>query len=369
MSSALDPVLAVDVGTGTQDILVFRPGDVIENAIQLVMPSPTMLMADAVKRATAAHAALLLTGVTMGGGPSHWAVNAHLEQGLPVYATAEAARTFDDDLATVARMGVRLVDEGEARRLNGVQRLEFRDFYYAEIRRALEAFGLAPRFSAVAVAVFDHGAAPPGYSDRRFRFDYLTERLKAGSELAAFAFPADAIPARLTRLAAVAKSWQEATRLLVMDTGPAAVLGALDDSRVRAAQRLIAVNVGNFHTLAFAIERGEILGLFEHHTGELSAAELEAYVTKLARGELTNEEIFADMGHGALLRRRPAGPPDLIAATGPRRALLRQTGLDVYFAVPHGDMMIAGCFGLLRAAAFHWPDLRPAIEEALGPAA
>jgi uncharacterized protein (DUF1786 family) len=363
-----DPLLAVDVGTGTQDILVFQPGEAIENDIQLIMPSPTMLMAAAVKRATAAHAPLLLTGVTMGGGPCHWAVNAHLEQGLPVYATADAARTFDDDLAVIGRMGVRLVEAAAAERLTGVVRLVFQDFYYQPICRALEAFGIAPRFAGVAVAVFDHGAAPPGYSDRRFRFDYLTARLQGG-RLADFAFPADAIPPHLTRLAAVAQTWQEQAPLLVMDTGPAAVLGALDDPRVRSAGPLILVNVGNFHTLAFALEDGQVAGLFEHHTGELSAAELERYVRRLARGELTNEEVFADMGHGALLRQTLTGPPALIAATGPRRSVLQDTGLDVYFAVPHGDMMIAGCFGLLRAAAQRWPDQRPLIEAALGPPA
>ncbi len=363
-----DPILAVDVGTGTQDILVFQPGDVIENAIQLIMPSPTVLMAAAVKRATAARAALLLTGVTMGGGPSHWAVNAHLEQGLAVYATVDAARTFDDDPAVIGRMGIRLVDDSEAGALTGVVRLTFQDFYYQPICRALEAFGVPARFAGVAVAVFDHGAAPPGYSDRRFRFDYLTGRLNDGG-LTGFAFPAHAIPPHLTRLAAVEQTWHEPEPLLVMDTGPAAVLGALEDPRLRCAEPLIVVNVGNFHTLAFALEDGQVAGLFEHHTGELSPAELERYVRRLATGELTNEEVFADMGHGALLRGPLTRPPALIAATGPRRSVLQETGLDAYFAVPHGDMMIAGCFGLLRAAAQHWPDQRPAIEAALGASA
>ena len=31
--------------------------------------------------------------------------------------------------------------------------------------------------AAVAVAAFDHGEAPPGYSDRQFRFDYLDQRI------------------------------------------------------------------------------------------------------------------------------------------------------------------------------------------------
>ena len=63
-------VLAVDIGTGTQDILLFEAGTVIENAVQLVMPSPTALLAERVKRATADRADLVLTGVTMGGGPA-----------------------------------------------------------------------------------------------------------------------------------------------------------------------------------------------------------------------------------------------------------------------------------------------------------
>jgi uncharacterized protein (DUF1786 family) len=40
-------IAAIDVGTGTQDILIFEAGTVIENSVQLVMPSPTVLPAQA----------------------------------------------------------------------------------------------------------------------------------------------------------------------------------------------------------------------------------------------------------------------------------------------------------------------------------
>ena len=40
------------------------------------------------------------------------------------------------------------------------------------------------RADLLAVAVFDHGAAPPGYSDRLFRFEYLAERIQTGAGLA-----------------------------------------------------------------------------------------------------------------------------------------------------------------------------------------
>jgi hypothetical protein len=41
--------------------------------------------------------------------------------------------------------------------------------------------------------------------------------------------------------------------------------------------------------------------------------------------------------------------------------------LHPHFAVPHGDMMLAGCFGLLRAIAMRLPELAPAIDKQLGP--
>ncbi|HYM51195.1 MAG TPA: DUF1786 domain-containing protein [Candidatus Limnocylindrales bacterium] len=361
-------ILAIDVGTGTQDVLVFEGGTLVENSVQLIMPSPTVIAAGRVQRATAERAPLLITGVTMGGGPVAWAVEAHLRAGLPVRATADAARTFDDDLTRVAAMGVQVIEADEAARRVGDLHVEFRDLYLAEVKETLQAFGAGTDFDAVAVAVFDHGAAPPGYSDRRFRFDYLKEQVGRGAGLEAFGFLAGAIPDRMTRMQAVTHG-RDAAGLFVMDTGPAAVLGALDDARVRAADRLLLVNVGNFHTLAFLLDRGRIAGLFEHHTGELTTQELERYLEQLVAGTIANDEVFADMGHGALEPQLPPGAPDLVVALGPRRRMLEGSRLTPYFAVPHGDMMLAGCFGLLRALAHHRPELRAAIEAQLGPPA
>src|SRR2546428_394104 len=161
------------------------------------MPSPTALLAERVRQATRDRVDLVLTGVTMGGGPDHWAVEAHLKAGLNVYATPDAARTFDDDLERVAAMGIRVVDSAAA--ANGARQLELRDFYLAELMEALRAFGVSTVFDAIAVAVFDHGAAPPGVSDRRFRFAYLREQVERGIGLEGFAFLAQEIPARMAR--------------------------------------------------------------------------------------------------------------------------------------------------------------------------
>ncbi len=74
-------------------------------------------------------------------------------------------------------------------------RLELRDFDFPAIARALEVFGVSlDGLAAVAVAVFDHGNSPPGYSDRQFRFDYLDERIRAENRLSAFAYRAGEIP-------------------------------------------------------------------------------------------------------------------------------------------------------------------------------
>ncbi len=258
--------------------------------------------------------------------------------------------------------------DDEAAGLRGVERVTLRDLRVDAVRTSLRAFGADDRFDRLAVAVFDHGAAPPGYSDRVFRFDYLAERVRATNDLATFAFPADAIPASLTRLRAVADSLGDGYPLLVMDTAPAAVLGALDDPAVARHAELIVANVGNFHCLAFRLERGRIVGLFEHHTGELTGPELEAFLDKLIAGTITIREVFDDMGHGALMfeaPRRLASP--FLAITGPRRGLLRGSRLGPYLAVPHGDMMLAGCFGLLRAYAAHDPAVAEAVASRLGP--
>jgi uncharacterized protein (DUF1786 family) len=355
-------ILCVDVGTGTQDILCFDSSRELENSLKLVMPAPTVIVADRIRAATRRREAVLLTGVTMGGGPCAWAAEGHLRAGLTLYATPDAAQTFDDDLERVREMGVRLVSEDEAAALSGVDRIRMRDFWMDAIIGALEQFGANTQFDAVAVAVFDHGAAPPGQSDRVFRFEYLAERVRAGQGLAAFAFPRDQVPARLSRLRAVAHTMPTDLPALVMDTAPAAVLGALEDPRVASQERCIVANIGNFHCLAFRMMDGVISGLFEHHTGELQADQLEGFVRKLMAGTISNQEVFDSNGHGALMFDTRGGPaPNFVAITGPRRGLLRHSSLNPYYAVPCGDMMLAGCFGLLRA----WAEKDERIAEAV----
>jgi len=360
-------ILCVDVGTGTQDILLYDSERELENCVQLILPSPTQIVARRIRRATANGRGVLLRGRIMGGGPCAWAAEDHLKQGYSVLATPDAARTFDDELEKVERMGVRVVSEDEAARLDEVERITMRDFDLPAIRAALAPFDVDLDLAAIAVAVFDHGNAPPGVSDRVFRFEYIAETV-ARNDLAAFAYRREDVPERLTRMQAVAADAPPDVPTLAMDTGPAAVLGALEDPVVQKAQHALVANLGNFHTLAFHLADGRVLGIFEHHTGELTRAELERYLRQLADGTISNAEVFADMGHGALVVGSAEQPLDLLAITGPRRGLLDGSSLAPYPAVPHGAMMVAGCFGLLRAIAKRLPEFAPAVEVRLGPA-
>lgn len=359
-------VLAIDIGTGTQDILLWDTAEPVANAIQLVMPSPTMRVAQAVRAATRHGQPIALGGVMMGGGPCHWAVSDHLKAGHAAWATPDAARTFNDDLAAVrAEMGIQLVDAGELARLDsGVRQISMRDLDLDAIAAACRAFDVDFGYEILAVAVFDHGNAPPDVSDRRFRFDYLASRLANGGWLTDLGFERDAIPPEMTRLQAVAATAPQDVPLLVMDTAPAAVLGALDDPRLEGEQELIVANIGNFHALAFHLAGRSIRGLFEHHTGELSAEQLLRLIRRLRSGEITNDEVFGSQGHGALVLDPQPAPDALLATTGPRQALLRDVARP-YEAVPHGAMMQAGSFGLLRAVAAHIPNYREQIETGL----
>jgi uncharacterized protein (DUF1786 family) len=364
-------ILTVDIGTGTQDILLFDSERAPENCLKLVMPSPTLLIRGQIQRATAARMPLLITGVIMGGGPCSWAVEDHRRAGLRVLATADAARTFNDDLDRVAReLGVEIILEEAGHELatsRDYAHIEFRDFDYHAILRAFAAFGVELRPDALALAVFDHGAAPPDVSDRQFRMDYLADRLRADGRLSALAFRSGDVPEIMTRLRALADTAtaQSGLPVIVMDTAPAAVLGALDDPRVAGHPHPIVVNIGNFHTLAFQFRDAQFVRLFEHHSGELTPARLSAWLRALAAGSIRHEAVFADKGHGAMCLDEVAVPLELVALVGPRRAMLADVALPVYAAVPHGDQMLAGCFGLLRACADIEPEWHQPISDAL----
>ncbi|HJS29303.1 MAG TPA: DUF1786 domain-containing protein [Anaerolineales bacterium] len=365
-------ILAVDIGTGTQDIYLYDSRLDIENGFRLVLPSPTMRVNRAIQEATRRGQPVCLTGLTMGGGPSHWAAESHLKQGYPVYATPEAARSFNDDLTVIREMGIEVVSEEEAGRLpHSVVRLDLADFDFHSITSVFEAFEVPlGDLACVGVAVFDHGAAPPHVSDRMYRFDYLDRRIREVNRLSAFAYRSGEVPSIMTRLQAVVRSASSVdSPLVVMDTAPAAVLGASQERLVSERERVLIANVGNFHTLAFRLGPAGVEGVFEHHTGLLNQEKLDLLLTKLADGTLTREEVYNDNGHGALIYEPNTLPLDGegwgLAVTGPRRSMMAGSSLRPHFPAPFGDMMMTGCFGILAATADLHPEMAGAIRASL----
>ena len=381
-------ILSVDIGTGTQDIYLYDSNLDIENGFKLVLPSPTMMIHRRLKQTLPSRTPVLLTGHQMGGGPSAWAMEEYARAGIPIYMTPSAATTLNDELEKVEALGIRIVSDEESRQLSIANRIELRDFDFDLISQTFKDFGVSlDDLSAVAVAVFDHGNAPAGVSDRQFRFNYLDERIRKRNSLSAFAYLSTDIPKIMTRLQSVADSARDIPcPLVVMDTAPAAVLGAGFDPIVAKRKHKIICNVGNFHTLAFRLGEKGVEGVFEHHTGEIDLKKLESLLRKLVEGSLKHEDVFNDMGHGALMysdEEFEFGEDEFdVVVTGPRRSIFmtidqgRQTmkdgqssmvsgRLNPYFAAPFGDMMIAGCFGLLAAVAEVMPELGDPIQSSL----
>jgi uncharacterized protein (DUF1786 family) len=310
----------------------------------------------------------------MGGGPSHWAVEDHIAAGLAVYATAQAGKSFNDDPEELRAMGITLVSDDEAARLSrSVLSLALKDLDLLSVRDALFQFGVdLDPLDLITAAVFDHGAAPPGYSDRKFRFEYIEQVIRDHDRLSAFAYPAKDIPDRMTRMQAVADSAEGLDcPLMLMDTAPAAVCGALLDPAAARRDRKLVANIGNFHTLAFRLGGGGIEAVFEHHTGFMTPEKLDRLMLALADGSLTDSAVFGDRGHGARVLR--GEPLDLengagrLIVVGPRRRMMSGSALHPYFAAPYGDMMLAGCFGMLSAARDVYPEFAPELDEALLP--
>ena len=209
-------------GGGTQDLFIWEPGQTVENAVKMVLPAPTQILARRLARLSEAGRSIFLKGRLMGGGAIGGAVRRHLAQGLPLYATAQAALTFSDRLEAVEGWGVVLTETPPPEAVS----LSLGDVDLEALGRVLADFEVPlPRHFAVAVQ--DHGFAPRE-SNRRFRFQYWEDFLARGGRLRDLAFRQP--PARFTRMLAVAESLPGA---VLMDTCAAGVRGALIDPQAR----------------------------------------------------------------------------------------------------------------------------------------
>ncbi len=335
-------LLAVDVGAGTQDILVYESDRKPENCFKLVLPSQTQIVAGRIRAATEAKRPVCLVGHTMGGGASSEAIEQHLMAGFPVFATSAAAATIHNRIDRVRALGV-VIDEAPP---DDAIEVQLGDLDLGALERALSEFGITmPR--KVAVAVQDHGFRP-GAGNNEVRFEYLQSLLNSGGGLESMVLLS--APSGMTRMEAVLRQCPPDS--IVMDTGTAAVLGALGDPEVAhhaSGTGAILVNVGNMHTFATLIRGDRMYGLFEHHTGGITSEIIDTLVRRLRDGSLDATSFAASFdGHGAAIHPdyEIDGPFEFVAITGPNRSIARDLGY--HEAAPFGDMMLTGAFGLVE---------------------
>jgi uncharacterized protein (DUF1786 family) len=337
-------VLSIDVGARTQDILLYDNS--YESAFKLILPSPTLILANEVKKSTEKGEDVLILGVTMGGGALNNAIYNHILNGLKVFMTKEAAYTVRDDLDVVKERGIEIIGKKEVRRLigNGITQLESKDVDRKALKMSLKNYGFDLNPEIIAVGVEDHGIAQKGQSDRQCRFEHFGNYIP--TNIADFGFIEP--PQFYSRMRGVKETLNTDfpdAQHIIMDSKIAAIFGGYNFS---AKEKAIAVDLGNGHTTVASIEEEQITGIFEHHTGMLSPSKIENYIKKFAQGILTNKVVFEDGGHGCFIS-KPIGKEDIIA-TGPKRKILSASGLNVEFMNPFGDTMITGNVGLTECA-------------------
>jgi len=349
-------ILALDIGAGTEDVLLYDDSKKsLKNCVKMVLPSPCHIFAAKVREATWLCKDLFINGDIIGGGAFAFALRNHVEKGLRVVMTENAAYTIRNDLDEVRELGIEIVSgENEPKDFNG-KTLRIEEVNLARLGGFLTEFNEAlSDVDVVAVAVQDHGVFPKGISNRRFRIQNMKELLKANPKPETLAFKEEEIPSYFLRMksAALASRRQlPRAKVLLMDTSPAAILGCLKDSVVEKANPVLAINVGNGHTMAAIVLDGNILGVMEHHTRLLNPQKIERLLVTFANGKLSDEEVFEDRGHGLFFLAEPPALSKIerVAATGPNRNILAKTNLSVHFATPAGDVMMTGPMGLVEA--------------------
>jgi uncharacterized protein (DUF1786 family) len=333
-------ILAVDVGVGTQDIMLYDTEHPIENSVKMVMPSPTKILANRIRKH---HNDIFIKGVTMGGGPVNKAIENHIQRGYNVIMTESSARTIRDDLSRVKKLGIKIIADKEKH--PEISNLEFKDIDLEAIEDSLSKFDVNLDFDEIGIAVQDHGYME-GLGDRNFRFMKIKEKLNIPRAPEEFAFQGD-IPKYYTRMNGVLKSLK-GYKPTIMDSKFASVCGATCDEYVMGLNSYIIMDIGNGHTLAAAYENGKIIGVFEHHTRSLDSQKIKKLLCKLKEGTITHEEVHEDNGHGAWTT-GSMEDCECVVATGPMRGLLQKTDLKVHYAAPAGDVMMTGPVGIIKS--------------------
>ena len=336
-------ILAIDVGTGTQDIMIYDDEKELENSIKLVLPSPHLLISQKVREI---ENDIYFNGEIMGGGKIKKTLQEHMEKGYKVVMEEIPAKTIRDNISQVESLGIEIASP--KKEYKDYSRITLGDINITKLSEFLLGYDLEFDFDEIAIAVQDHGYNE-NMGDRDFRFEKFRQKLEKPRKPEEFAFKGN-VPNYYTRMKAVERSIEKEginTQPLLMDTKFASIAGMCYDEIASTLNSFIAIDIGNGHTTAASIEDGEIQGIFEHHTSSLTPESLENYLKRLADGIITNEEVYNDHGHGAHVI-NPISKLEKVIVSGPKRELIEKTNLDWHHACPGGDVMMTGTIGLIK---------------------
>jgi uncharacterized protein (DUF1786 family) len=194
-----------------------------------------------------------------------------------------------------------------------------------------------------------------------------SKTLEKDNRLLSFLYKAPKIPEHYLRMNSIVDAARDTlgpVPVYLLDTSISALAGCQMDTRISNMDPVLLVNIGNGHTVAAIISGDRIQAFFEHHTSMLTQKKLEYYLKKISEGNLTNQEVYKDGGHGAVTINDPPGFTGIekIAITGPKRKLLENSELDIIEASPGGDVMMTGPHGLLKTIQGNNKTKRPEIH-------
>ncbi len=374
----MSKILAIDIGMGTSDVLLYDSSKNIENCIKFVVPTPLRRYLKSLKNLKFDGCRnIYICGSTIGGGPlAHKLTTLIEEKRAKVFITPAAAYTIKNDPDEVRELGFEIIEEQVfdifKQRPDDNFIVDGRDIYmrFVEFEPSfLRNFFTAcieniDEFDGICLCAQDHGRCVKELSDRIHRFNEFREILKRSSPPSPylFCYKNGEIPATFLRLNALERTVEESFGRrfrIIMDSSPAALLGCMayiDEYRGLFKKNLgcpyLMVNMGNNHAIFAVVEDDNILAFYEHHSWvyDEDPAKLENHIRRFCDGSLPSREIFDDEGNGA----EYFAPPGFdkiknIIVTGPNRNIFTRTNLNVHYSAVGGDMMMSGPIGMVRA--------------------
>ena len=341
--------LMIDVGAGTMDILHYDTQTQLH--YKAVVKSPVRAVAE---KAMAVSGNLLVVGHEMGGGLITQVLVKRAREAAVVMSVS-AATTLNHDLEKVKSWGIRLVEDDRAENLKKKKSstvITLGDLELQRLEQIVNSFGVAFEFDAVCICAQDHGVPPPGVSHLDYRHNLFQACLAQNPYPHSLLYRDKDVPATMNRLKSIAQSALDlpAAEIYVMDSGMAAILGASMDRLAQGKKAVLLLDIATSHTVGAAMAGEELAGFFEYHTQDITLEKLETLLHDLAEGKLNHQQILAEGGHGAFLRRAVGfDAVEAIIATGPSRKQVAGSRLPIQFGSPWGDNMMTGTVGLLEA--------------------